>query len=67
MSHQAVRRGVLASPAEGWQSGRMRRSRKPFRAVTSDVGSNPTPSAGPLNDPAAAWPGRGGLDIDSRP
>src|SRR2546421_740783 len=31
--------------AEGWQSGRMRRSRKPFRAVRSDEGSNPSPSA----------------------
>jgi hypothetical protein len=30
---------------EGWQSGRMRRSRKPFRAVSSDEGSNPSPSA----------------------
>ena len=34
----------LAS-SEGWQSGRMRRSRKPFRAVRSDEGSNPSPSA----------------------
>ena len=34
----------MPSP-EGWQSGRMRRSRKPFRAVTSDEGSNPSPSA----------------------
>src|SRR2546423_12672896 len=31
--------------SEGWQSGRMRRSRKPFRAVSSDEGSNPSPSA----------------------
>src|SRR5262245_47023588 len=34
----------LVAP-EGWQSGRMRRSRKPFRAVSSDEGSNPSPSA----------------------
>jgi hypothetical protein len=33
------------APVEGWQSGRMRRSRKPFRAVSSDEGSNPSPSA----------------------
>src|SRR6185437_6816147 len=33
------------APAEGWQSGRMRRSRKPFRAVSSDEGSNPSPSS----------------------
>src|SRR5438552_4408383 len=31
--------------SEGWQSGRMRRSRKPFGAVTSREGSNPSPSA----------------------
>jgi hypothetical protein len=36
--------GTLRRP-EGWQSGRMRRSRKPFRAVRSDEGSNPSPSA----------------------
>src|SRR5712691_5755887 len=34
-----------APSAEGWQSGRMRRSRKPFRAFGSDEGSNPSPSA----------------------
>jgi hypothetical protein len=33
--------------SEGWQSGRMRRSRKPFRASGSDEGSNPSPSAQP--------------------
>jgi hypothetical protein len=33
------------TPSEGWQSGRMRRSRKPFRASGSDEGSNPSPSA----------------------
>ena len=38
-------RGLLGSRAEGWQSGRMRRSRKPFRAFGSDGGSNPPPSA----------------------
>ena len=36
---------------EGWQSGRMRRSRKPFRAVPSDEGSNPSPSASPSRIP----------------
>jgi hypothetical protein len=35
----------LFSRSEGWQSGRMRRSRKPFRASGSDEGSNPSPSA----------------------
>jgi hypothetical protein len=30
---------------EGWQSGRMRRSRKPFRGATSDESSNLSPSA----------------------
>ena len=33
------------APAEGWQSGRMRRSRKPLPAVPSVEGSNPSPSA----------------------
>jgi hypothetical protein len=55
-----------ASPSpEGWQSGRMRRSRKPFRALGSDEGSNPSPSAdrakpqdraGVLALPAARFP-----------
>jgi hypothetical protein len=39
------RPGTLCQPSEGWQSGRMRRSRKPFRASGSDEGSNPSPSA----------------------
>src|SRR5919202_501980 len=33
------------SASEGWQSGRMRRSRKPLPAVPSVEGSNPSPSA----------------------
>ena len=37
--------------SEGWQSGRMRRSRKPFRAFGSDEGSNPSPSAQPGRRP----------------
>ena len=45
----SIRDGLLCrlalSASEGWQSGRMRRSRKPFRAVSSDEGSNPSPSA----------------------
>ena len=36
--------------SEGWQSGRMRRSRKPFRAVRSDEGSNPS---APVNERSA--------------
>jgi hypothetical protein len=35
---------LLVSRAEGWQSGRMRRSRKSFRALGSDGGSNPPSS-----------------------
>src|SRR5574338_1150732 len=31
--------------AEGWQSGRMRRSRKPLSVVRRIEGSNPSPSA----------------------
>src|SRR5919199_5589764 len=42
-----ARPGTLSLRTEGWQSGRMRRSRKPFRAVSSDEGSNPSPSAEP--------------------
>src|SRR4051812_773180 len=37
--------GYASPSSEGWQSGRMRRSRKPFRALGSDEGSNPSPSA----------------------
>jgi len=37
--------GVLHS--EGWQSGRMRRSRKPLSVVRRIEGSNPSPSAQP--------------------
>src|SRR6478672_9750797 len=36
---------VLRPPAEGWQSGRMRRSRKPLSVVRRIEGSNPSPSA----------------------
>src|SRR3954469_5211260 len=39
--------------SEGWQSGPMRPSRKPFGAVTSREGSNPSPSAS-QPDPAHA-------------
>jgi hypothetical protein len=35
----------LFSCAEGWQSGRMRRSRKPLSVVRRIEGSNPSPSA----------------------
>src|SRR5437868_15544327 len=34
-----------APAAEGWQSGRMRRSRKPLSVVRRIEGSNPSPSA----------------------
>ena len=37
--------------SEGWQSGRMRRSRKPLRASGSVEGSNPSPSAPPVDLP----------------
>jgi hypothetical protein len=36
---------LLAFRAEGWQSGRMRRSRKPLSVVRRIEGSNPSPSA----------------------
>src|SRR5207253_2508054 len=36
---------VLRPPAEGWQSGRMRRARKPLSVVRRIEGSNPSPSA----------------------
>ena len=54
LGHFSVNAHRIAEPSErypvprnseGWQSGRMRRSRKPFRAVRSDEGSNPSPSA----------------------
>src|SRR6266536_1492126 len=35
------------SAAEGWQSGRMRRSRKPLSVVRRIEGSNPSPSVSP--------------------
>jgi hypothetical protein len=41
----AVPAAVLRPPAEGWQSGRMRRSRKPLSVVRRIEGSNPSPSA----------------------
>ncbi len=40
---------LLVSRAEGWQSGRMRRSRKSFRALGSDGGSNPPSSVATSN------------------
>jgi hypothetical protein len=43
---------LLRATPEGWQSGRMRRSRKPFRAVRSDEGSNPSPSVRPGRNPS---------------
>jgi hypothetical protein len=39
--------GYHAAAAEGWQSGRMRRSRKPLSVVRRIEGSNPSPSAQP--------------------
>ena len=36
---------TMARLAEGWQSGRMRRSRKPLSVVRRIEGSNPSPSA----------------------
>src|SRR5438094_2594220 len=36
---------IPPSPLEGWQSGRMRRSRKPLSVVRRIEGSNPSPSA----------------------
>src|ERR1700757_754394 len=47
---------VLRPPAEGWQSDRMRRSRKPLSVVRRIEGSNPSPSAWLLGSPA---PGTG--------
>src|SRR5918911_3069835 len=47
VSQCVARPDTLFRRTEGWQSGRMRRSRKPFRAVPSDEGSNPSPSAEP--------------------
>ena len=38
-------RDTMARLAEGWQSGRMRRSRKPLSVVRRIEGSNPSPSA----------------------
>ena len=38
--------------SEGWQSGRMRRSRKPLSVVRRIEGSNPSPSAFPPNHAA---------------
>ena len=38
-------RGLGPHPTEGWQSGRLRRSRKPFHPYRGDQGSNPCPSA----------------------
>ena len=37
--------GYAVRPPEGWQSGRMRRSRKPLSVVRRIEGSNPSPSA----------------------
>src|SRR5690348_11523669 len=53
LGHFSASRHRIAQPSarypmpspEGWQSGRMRRSRKPFGAVSSREGSNPSPSA----------------------
>src|SRR5207302_714530 len=43
-----ARRTARSRPsAEGWQSGRMRRSRKPLSVVRRIEGSNPSPSALP--------------------
>jgi hypothetical protein len=44
-SASAAPSAVLRPPAEGWQSGRMRRSRKPLSVVRRIEGSNPSPSA----------------------
>jgi hypothetical protein len=44
-SASAAPAAVLRPPAEGWQSGRMRRSRKPLSVVRRIEGSNPSPSA----------------------
>src|SRR5215475_16106638 len=46
-SASAAPAAVLRPPAEGWQSGRMRRSRKPLSVVRRIEGSNPSPSASP--------------------
>src|SRR5215831_17661398 len=43
-SASAAPAAVLRPPAEGWQSGRMRRSRKPLSVVRRIEGSNPSPS-----------------------
>jgi hypothetical protein len=44
-SASAAPAAALRPPAEGWQSGRMRRSRKPLSVVRRIEGSNPSPSA----------------------
>src|SRR6476661_2419264 len=44
-SVSAAPAAALRPPAEGWQSGRMRRSRKPLSVVRRIEGSNPSPSA----------------------
>src|SRR5262245_30287947 len=44
-SASAAPAAVLRPPAEGWQSGRMRRSRKPLSVVRRIESSNLSPSA----------------------
>src|SRR6185312_1206937 len=53
-SASAAPSAVLRPPAEGWQSGRMRRSRKPLSVVRRIEGSNPSPSAWSIGVPLGA-------------
>ena len=45
------RNGYPVARSEGWQSGRMRRSRKPLSVVRRIEGSNPSPSVSETRDP----------------
>src|SRR3954468_5631672 len=62
-SASAAPAAVLRPPAEGWQSGRMRRSRKPLSVVRRIEGSNPSPSAPRAETDAGnrVWGARAGV------
>ena len=48
-----LRSGPSGPQVEGWQSGRMRRSRKPLSVVRRIEGSNPSPSGSTRLNPAS--------------
>jgi hypothetical protein len=52
--------------AEGWQSGRMRRSRKPLSVVRRIEGSNPSPSAQPSGSRRGSRFGAGARGLANR-